>query len=368
MSSSKGIPLIEIKNIHDKIVDKSCDSFLISNAYSPKFQKYFLKEGDVLIAMTGQASVGRIGKMRKLDKDYLVNQRVGIIRGHIGLVNSEFLYQILATDLHEKIYFNLAMGAGQPNLSPSNIGALELELPPLPTQKKIASILSAYDDLIENNLKRIRLLEEAAQHLYREWFVKFRFPGWEEVEVVDGLPVGWERKGFEEVSNNNNKRRIPLSSMEREKMKGKFPYYGATGIFDFVNQFLFEGRFLLIAEDGSVVDKNGFPVLQLVEGQFWVNNHAHIINGGILPTEFLYLAMKNQPIGHLVTGAVQPKLSMQNLRKVELIVPEKKILESFMGIALSLVNQVFILNLQNQKLKEARDILLPRLMNQTIEV
>ena len=180
--------------------------------------------------------------------------------------------------------------------------------------------------------------------------------------------MGWEEKMFNDVSVNNNRKRIPVNGTDRSKRQGNYRYYGATGVMDYIDDYIFDGRFLLIAEDGTVYDKIGNAYTQLVQGKFWVNNHAHIISAGSLPVEYLYLAMKHYPIGHLITGAVQLKLSMKNLKRVEIINPSEEILDQFMSIINPMINQVFILTAQNHKLKAARDILLPRLMNRTIEV
>jgi len=183
--SKDGIPVIKIANIQNKKVQKQCNDFLPENLCNPKLQKYFLDKYDVLIAMTGAGSVGKMGKMRRVDRKYLVNQRVAIVRTNPQIADPEYVYQTLSDDNYEKILYGLGLGAGQPNVSPSEIGSLEIPFPPLPTQRKIAAILSAYDDLIENNMRRIKILEEMAQALYREWFVKFRFPGHEKVKMVE---------------------------------------------------------------------------------------------------------------------------------------------------------------------------------------
>jgi type I restriction enzyme S subunit len=164
MSDITGTALIKIKNINDRKVYKNTDTYIPLVFQKQSHQNYFLKDGDILVAMTGQGSVGRIGKMYNVDGDYLINQRVGIIRAKESICDKDFLFQILATAQNEKLYFSLAKGAGQPNLSPKDIGALVLSMPTsIETQRRIALILSSYDNLIENNLKRIKLLDEASQ-------------------------------------------------------------------------------------------------------------------------------------------------------------------------------------------------------------
>jgi Restriction endonuclease S subunits len=153
-------------------------------------------------------------------------------------------------------------------------------------------------------------LEEMARSIYREWFVKFRFPGHEQAQMVDSelglIPEGWEVKKFGEVSLNFDNKRKPLSSLQRAKISGKYPYYGAAKIFDYINNYIFEGRYLLVAEDGSVITKDRRPVLQLVDEKFWVNNHTHVIQGKEpISTNYLYLFMSDLDISGYITGAAQ---------------------------------------------------------------
>lgn len=120
-------------------------------------------------------------------------------------------------------------------------------------------------------------------------------------------------------------KRVPLSSMEREHRKGIYPYYGAAGIIDYVDDYLFEGLFLLIGEDGSVTKTDGTPYLQLASGKFWVNNHAHVVRGADdMDTIFLYYALSTVNISGYVTGAVQPKLNQNNLQMIPVYFPEKE--------------------------------------------
>lgn len=223
MNKSSGIPLLKIKNINGKKVNKDCETFLDTAAYKKKYNRFLLQKDNFLVAMTGQGSVGRIGKMRSYEKGFLVNQRVGIIRVNSKIADPEFVYQSLATDDTEGMYFSLAMGAGQPNLSPKDIGSVNIPYPPLSIQQKIAGILSAYDDLIENNLKRIKLLEELAQITYEEWFVRLRFPGHESIPINSetNLPEGWEKTRLEEDLILQRGFDLP----KQQRLDGKVPIY-----------------------------------------------------------------------------------------------------------------------------------------------
>ena len=245
--------------------------------------------------------------------------------------------------------------------------------PPLPTQRKIASILSAYDDLIENNTRRIEILEEMARAIYREWFVELRFPGPEQVEMVESelgsIPRGWEVKSFGEVSFNFDRQRKPLSGLVRSTIQGEYPYYGAAKILDHINDYLFDGRYLLIAEDGSVITEDGKPVLQLVAGKYWVNNHAHVIQGKApISTNFIYLFMSNVAISGYITGAAQPKINQDNLNRIPILSPPQNLLERFNKMIEPIFDNIVALDLKNANLRQTRDLLLPKLISGEIDV
>ena len=138
---------------------------------------------------------------------------------------------------------------------------------------------------------------------------------------------------FGKVVRNLDSKRVPLSSRERAERKGSFPYYGAAGIIDYVNAPIFKGLHLLIGEDGSVVREDGTPYLQLADGEFWVNNHAHVVRADRdIDTRYIYYALQKANIASLVTGAVQPKLTQGNLNKFRIPYPEEATRDQIVGI------------------------------------
>ena len=146
------------------------------------------------------------------------------------------------------------------------------------------------------------------------------------IETEVGLiPEDWDVASIPKVAKNFDSKRRPLSSAQRENIKGQYPYYGAAGIIDYVKDYIFDGKYLLVAEDGTVTDNAGYPTLQLTDGKFWVSNHAHILQGdSYIETKFLYYALKNQNIRAFVTGAVQPKLNQENLNSILFPYPSLK--------------------------------------------
>ena len=263
----------------------------------------------------------------------------------------------------------ISQGAAQDNLSWEKLSTIQFPAPPIEVQTKIADILSAYDDLIENNQKQIKLLEESAQRLYKEWFVNLRFPGHETTLIADGIPEGWHEGTIQDVVIYHDKKRKPLSGMQRAEMQGEYRYYGAASILDYVNDYLFDGTYLLLGEDGTVVTEDGFPVLQYVTGKFWVNNHAHVLTGQPgYPTEYLYMMFKSTKVKDVVTGAAQPKISQARLSNKKIIVPSKQLVSAYCDITGPMFKEIINLERQITVLKEARDRLLPKLMSGEIEV
>jgi len=155
------------------------------------------------------------------------------------------------------------------------------------------------------------------------------------------IPEEWDVITIPEVSKNFDNKRRPLSSAERGKISGQYPYYGAAGIIDWVDDYIFNGKYLLIAEDGTVSDEDGRPTLQLTDGNFWVSNHAHVLQcENFLETKFLYYALKNKNIRAFITGAVQPKLNQENLNSIPFPYPKEEEREFICEILSSLDNKI----------------------------
>ena len=319
----------------------------------------------VIIAMYGQGdTAGRVA-INKIP--LTTNQACCNLTIDESKADYEFIYYQLCT-LYNKMV-SLKAGAAQPNLNAQIIKNLSVKLPPLPTQHRIATILSRYDSLIENYQKQIKLLEEAAQRLYKEWFVDLHFPEHENTKIVNGVPEGWEKKKVGDFVTFYDKQRKPLSSMQRMNMEKIYPYYGAASLMDYVDNYLFDGIYLLFGEDGTVITPDNHPVLQYVWGKFWVNNHAHVLRGkNRISTEFLYVLFRNITISDVVTGVAQPKISQGRLSEKMAMLPPITLIEKWSSIAGTYFFQLRNLSSQIRLLTEARDRLLPKLMSGEIAV
>lgn len=271
-----------------------------------------------------------------------------------------YLYYLLSSlHLNER-----RIGTSQPLLTQNILNNIEVEIPELAIQKKISSILELLDEKIKLNNEINNNLEQQAKALYKDWFFDFS-----PFSTEGNLPDGWHLGTVGDIIQLHDSKRVPLSSSERDKMEKIYPYYGATSLMDYVDNYLFDGIYLLLGEDGTVVDSLGFPILQYVYGQFWVNNHAHIITGKEgFSVEELYLFFSLTNIKSIVTGAVQQKVSQQNLKKVPAIIPSKEALSAFDDLIQPVFAQIRNLRDENAHLADLRDTLLPRLMSGELDV
>ena len=213
-------------------------------------------------------------------------------------------------------------------------------------------------------------LDEQAQTLYKSWFVDFEpFKGGKFVDSELGIiPEGWEVKNLFEVATLVDSKRKPLSGNERSQMDKIYPYYGATSIMDYVDDYIFDGTYLLMGEDGSVMTEEGFPFLQYVTGKFWPNNHAHVMQGcSGFSTEMLHCALLRKVIKSSVTGAVQAKIRQANMKKIQFAYPQRAILRAFDSILQKIYCQKRNISSQNSALSLVRDNMLPRLISGQID-
>ena len=242
------------------------------------------------------------------------------------------------------------------------LSGLPIQVPTYGEQEKIGDILYSFDKKIKLNHRINENLFQQAQALYKGRFI--------DMMPFDGsMPEDWHCGTVSEIIELHDSKRIPLSSRERANLAKIYPYYGATSVMDYVDRYLFDGIYLLLGEDGTVVDSKGFPILQYVEGKFWVNNHAHIITGkNGFSVELLYLLFSLTSVQSIVTGAVQPKISQANLNKVPVIIPSGGELKAFDATIQSLFAQIRNLRAENNRLVATRDTLLPKLMSGELDV
>ena len=312
-----------------------------------------LQKDDIIISARGT-----VGELAMIPFPMAFNQSCYGIRAKAG-IDKTFLYYLLKNII--KQLKAVAYGSVFDTITRDTFSNIFVNIPDEGSQGYIASILSAFDDKIALNNKINENLEQQAQLLYKQYFP---------YSVNDKLPDGWHVGAVGEIVEIHDAKRIPLSGAERAKMKKKtYPYYGAAALMDYVDDYIFDGKYLLLGEDGTVVDNAGYPILQYVWGQFWVNNHAHVLTGKLgFNVESLYMLFKQTPVKAIVTGAVQPKISQANLRSIQVVIPPENLLMKYNNKTESLFSLFRANNKANKTLAALRDLLLPKLMNGEIDV
>ena len=344
------LPIIKIKNVANGDVNLNDVVFY---PYSKQLEKFLIKYGDILVSLTGnhpQAQsqvVGQISKY-KYKQFALLNQRVAKIVTKDA--EQDFLYYLLKTNkIHNILASHSSGSANQANISSKDIENLTIPLPPLTIQQKIAEILSSFDDKIDLLHRQNKTLESLALTLFRHYFIDNpKRDEWELGKLGDYIEIF-------------DSKRIPLSKLQRDKMKtgNLYPYYGAANIMDYVNDFIFNGEYILMGEDGSVETEDGYPILQFASGKFWVNNHAHIFKAKQPYNDFFILNfLKSTNISHIVTGAVQPKINQENLKSIPFPIFSQQLVRGFIETTNVCFDKINQNKKQIQNLQAMRDMLL----------
>lgn len=251
------------------------------------------------------------------------------------------------------------------SLANDDLLSMKVDLPPLPTQQRIAEILGRYDDLINNYWQQIRLLEEAARRLYREWFVDFSFPGHEDTRFVDGVPEGWEKIGVDNVFSIKYGKNL---STKEITPKGTYPVYGANGVIGYYDKCNCEQQVVLITSRGN----GSGDVLMTYDEQSFVTNNSFVVlpNAGYEHCElmFTFHLLQNANFRLVRTGAAQPQLTNSSIHNVKILMPRKVIVEAYNNIVRDMGVSILLYKNLLRHLTEARDRLLPKLMSGEITI
>lgn len=323
--------------------------------------------------------------------EFALGQNLVLLRADGSEVYPPYLrWLVRGPEWWNQIKSFLNVGAVFDSLRCADIPKFSLCIPPIEEQMAIAKLLGALDDRIELLKEANKSLEKIARAIFKSWFVDFDpvrakaegrepegmdaataafFPSEFEDSKLGPIPRGWTAGTVSDCVTFHNSKRVPLSSAERSQMQGPFPYYGAAGPIDFVDNFLFDGEYVLVGEDGSVISPGGKPVLQHVWGQFWVSNHAHVLQprGGWSISSLRNL-LSGVEIGPYVTGAVQPKLSMTNLKRVPVVLPPQHLLQRYAVVVDEFVGRERLNSETIAILSQLRDTLLPRLISGKLRV
>lgn len=323
-------------------------------------ESYSIRRGDVFVTRTSETS-DELGMSCVALKDYPMATYNGFTKRMRPITNRVFpeyigYYMRLPSFRGEFRAFSTM--TTRASLRNEDLLGLEVKLPSIEIQKQIAGILSAYDDLIENNQKQIKLLKEAAQRLYKEWFVDLHFPGHENTKIVDGVPEGWRRGLLKELISVNygkDHKKVPDD--------GNIPVYGSGGLMRKCNKSLFSGEAVLIPRKGSLNN------IMYVDETFWtVDTMFYATMKQPHTAVFVYLFVKAFDMYSMNIGAAVPSMTTKILDAMDVVIPDKETLEKFDKYAKVYFNKIKTLQGQNEQLKTARDLLLPKLMSGEVEV
>ena len=318
---------------------------------SKKLAKYLLRTGDIVIARTG-ATTGW-AKFIKNPPDAIFASYLIRIRP-APTVDPRFIGFVVESSVYKEFIQQHMGGAAQPNANAQILTSYKIPLPPLPEQKRIAGILSAYDELIENSQRRIKVLETMARNLYREWFVHYRYPGHENTPLIPcplgEIPKGWEVKKLGEILELNYGKALK----KEDRCDGQFPVYGSSGIVGTHDSKLVEGPGIIVGRKGNVGS------VYWCDEDFYVIDTAYFVSSS-LPLRFLLYVLPT--LNFINSDAAVPGLSRNQAYTLEILVPPSALLTKFCALAETFEGQVATLQRQIQNLRKTRDLLLPRLLS-----
>jgi len=319
-----------------------------------------LESFDILLSNSGTIGRMAIAKNNEFTYKTTFQKSVAILKPDKDKVVIQWLYYYL--NYRKQSLINAAGGTAQKNLLLRDLRAFKIDLSPLPIQRKIAAILSAYDDLIENNTRRIEILEEMARSIYREWFVNFRFPGHEQVQMVDSelglIPQGWEVKKLGEVIRFKNGKSIKVEE------EGDYLVYGSNGIIGRTNEARYQNA-IIIGRVGAYCGS-----LIYSKSAFNASDNTIIAESASekISIQLAFYVLEEMNLRHYAGGAAQPLLTQTVIKEIPALVPDLKTNKKFQIIIANLID--FKSNLTNkiQNLRQTRDLLLPRLISGEIDV
>ena len=305
-------------------------------------------------------------------------------------VDSRFIYSLVTENSFVNYLSLVAKGSAYPAVDTADFKKAKVTVPDLQTQKRIAEILSAYDDLIENNNRRIALLEKAAQELYKEWFVRFRFPGYENAKFENGLPEGWEYIRFgNAIEIIDGDRGVNYPKQEEFYEDGECLFLNAGNVtkngFDFSScayitkekdQLLRKGKLQtgdVVLTTRGTVGNVAFLNETMTFSPMRINSGMVILrNLGVVSPEYIYTALRHESLQKAMmmyaSGSAQPQLPIKDMWRIKIIKADAKTMDKFTKYVADIYKQVSLMIMKNQAISKQRDLLLPRLMSGKLEV
>lgn len=358
-----GIPFITISDIDSSNrLNLDVKQFVPEEYYNNLKDIRKAQRNDILYSVVGSFGIPVIIKGN--DK-FAFQRHIAILRPDSTKVIPDYLFYIMKSYDFYMQADSVAIGAAQRTISLTALRNMTVELPSMDVQKKIATTLSRYDSLIDNYQKQIKLLEEAAQRLYKEWLVNLRFPGHENTKIVDGVPEGWEKKSIDSIYSIKYGKNLSTKLINKS---GEYPVYGANGIIGYYSQANCEEQVALITSRGN----GSGDVLMTYHTKAFITNNSFIVK----PLErykycdlsFTFHFLLRANFRAVRTGAAQPQLTNQSIHNVDVVLPSKEVIEKYCKIANPFFQEIKTFKHQLRLLAESRDRLLPKLLSGEIEV
>jgi len=360
--ATEGAIYLGIKNMtEDGHLDLSEIRHIAESDYGTWTRRVEPRPGDVIF--TYEASLHRYAVIPEGFRGTL-GRRVALLRPRPDVVDTKFLlYSFISPAWRATVQRRINLGSTVDRLPLTDFPSFPIRLPPLDTQARIAAVLSAYDDLIENNNRRIKLLEEMAQRIYGEWFVDFRYPGHEEVPIVGSelgpIPDGWSVESLPRVATVNYGKNLPSADLDDT---GRFPVYGAAKIIGRHSVMNVNKRTIIMGCRGSCGE------VAITEAQAFVTNNSFTVSTTDSAMYYTFLLLRMRGVGEFITGSAQPQITLTNINQLRLILPPSPLLENFHSLAAPLFELAYLLDKGSANLRATRDLLLPRLISGEIDV
>ena len=330
-------------------------------------ESYSIRRGDVFVTRTSETS-DELGMSCVALKDYPMATYNGFTKRMRPITNRvlpEYIGYYMRLPSFRGEFRAFSTMTTRASLRNEDLLGLEVKLPSIEIQKQIADILSAYDDLIENNQRQIKLLEEAAQRLYKEWFVDLRFPGHENTKIVDGVPEGWRISSIYDVFDIKYGKNLPTSKITKA---GQYPVYGASGVIGYYNEKNCDDYATLVTSRGN----GSGDVFRTHHKQSYVTNNSFIARrndkNSFIENEFTFQLFSNTDFKKLCTGSAQPQLTNTSIQKIKILLPNRQLIEKYQRCTIEMSEKQEVLYKEQRALTQARNRLLSKLINGTVEV
>lgn len=385
---SEGVPVIRGNNLTDNLTPFVPHGFaFVSEEKAKSFKAQQVKGGDLVFTCWG--TLGQVGLIPYNGPypAYIISNKQLKLRPNLDICDPRFLYYYFASPQMVQHIRSVAIGAAVPGINLGILKSLQVVLPPLQIQRKIAAILSAYDNLIENNTRRINILEEMARSLYREWFVNFRFPGHEQVEMVDselGLtPEGWQVKGIGEVIETLGGG-TPSTKEPKYWQDGDLLWYTPSDLTSTNTMFIVDSEKKITALGLQKSSARMFPPYSVMLtsratiGVVAINTKAACTNQGFItciPNKqlsayqiYFWLAENKDKIISLASGATFKEINKTTFRKLPIVIADEDTRQRFFKTLNPIFKQIKNFQDKNVNLRYTRDLLLPKLFSGEIDV